>query len=391
MIQSLQPMAYAVVSIFFFISSTTILLRMYARGRLVRSFGLDDWCMSSILFFNIGQQIILYYFLHNGAGLQLTTVVTTHPEWLLNLSYALFAEEIYYIWMHWVIKTAFLLFYLRFATSRTFRYLVYGTMGLNTIFSIITWILYVLQCMPLDALFHPAAHPGAKCINRAVLAFVPTGFSAFVDIAILILPIRPLWHIQVSLRKRLTLIGILSVGSLVVLVSMLRIIVLNLFEKNIDLTYTLGKLIIISSIEIDLAIIACNAPSLKIYWSKYISRPNTPTRKDQYESITLSTLEGKKVLSQASSCHISSSNKSGRRSNMMSPPPELMAEEGDIGIAITHERMLGEMARRGSSQEALWKTEDGILVTSSVGVVVHDKPHQEASDLEANYYIFDKE
>jgi hypothetical protein len=89
---------------------------------------------------------------------------------------ALFAEEIYYIWMHWVIKTAFLLFYLRFATSRTFRYLVYGTMGLNTIFSIITWILYVLQCMPLDALFHPAAHPGAKCINRAVLAFVPTGF-----------------------------------------------------------------------------------------------------------------------------------------------------------------------------------------------------------------------
>ncbi len=75
----------------------------------------------------------------------------------------------------------------------------------------------------------------------------------------------------------------------------------------------------------------------------------------------------------------------------MSPPPELMAEEGDIGIAITHERMLGEMARRGSSQEALWKTEDGIIVTSSVGVVVHDKPHQEAGDLEANYYIFDKE
>ncbi len=72
---------------------------------------------------------------------------------------------------------------------------------------------------------------------------------------------------------------------------------------------------------------------------------------------------------------------------MMSP--ELMAEEGDIGIAITHERMIGEMAR-GSSQEALWKTEDGIIVTSSVGVVVHDKQEQEAGDLEANYYVFDK-
>jgi hypothetical protein len=101
-------------------------------------------------------------------------------KWILftvpNAFQALFAEEIYYIWMHWVIKMAFLLFYLRFATTRTFRYLVYGTMGLNNIFSIITWLLYVLQCMPIDAIFHPAAHPTAKCINRAVLAFVPTGF-----------------------------------------------------------------------------------------------------------------------------------------------------------------------------------------------------------------------
>ena len=124
----------------------------------------------------------------------MTTVLTTNPEWLINLAYvsicpltkvvfrlancsqALFAEEIYYIWMHWVIKMAFLLFYLRFATTRTFRCLVYGTMGLNTIFSIITWLLYVLQCMPLDAIFHPAAHPTAKCVDRAVLAFAPTGF-----------------------------------------------------------------------------------------------------------------------------------------------------------------------------------------------------------------------
>jgi hypothetical protein len=206
--------------------------------------------------------------------------------------------------------------------------------------------------------------------------------SAFVDIAILILPIRPLWHIQVSLRKRLTLISLVSLGSLVVIVSMLRIIVLNLFEKNVDLTYTLGKLIIISSIEIDLAIIAANAPSLKIYWSKYISRPSTPTRKDEYESITLSTLQGQKVLSQASSCHISSTKGNGR-SNMMSP--ELMAEEGDIGIAISRAGM-GDLTRE--SQEALWKSEDGIIVTSSVGVVVHNKPAQD--DLEANYYIFDK-
>lgn len=109
---------------------------------------------------------------------------------IADMSQALFAEEIYYIWMHWVIKMAFLLFYLRFATTRTFRYLVYGTMGLNTIFSLITWLLYVLQCVPLDAVFHPAAHPTAKCIDRSVLAFVPTAFVSL--------------HPNMKLRTRLT-------------------------------------------------------------------------------------------------------------------------------------------------------------------------------------------
>jgi hypothetical protein len=156
---------------------------------------------------------------------------------------------------------------------------------------------------------------------------------------------------------------------------MLRLIVLHQFEKNVDITYTLGKLIIITSIEIDLAIIAANAPSLKIYWTKYISKP-VPTRKSQYESHTLSTLQGQKVLSQASSCHITSSN---RRSNMFSP--ELLVEEADISNA--------QPTSYNHSQETLWKTDSGIIVTSSVGVEVHTAPEQQ-EELEANYYVFDK-
>lgn len=35
--------------------------------------------------FNSGHQAILYYFIQNGAGLHLATVVTTHPEHLQNL------------------------------------------------------------------------------------------------------------------------------------------------------------------------------------------------------------------------------------------------------------------------------------------------------------------
>jgi hypothetical protein len=153
------------------------------------------------------------------------------------------------------------------------------------------------------------------------------------------------------------------------------VIALRLFEKEIDLTYTLGKLIIISSIEIDLAIIAANAPSLKIYWTKYISKPHS-TKKVQYESHTLSKLQGPKVLSQASSYHISSNNVPN---NVISP--EQLTEEGDISM------------RPGSfynlSQEALWNSNTAIIATSSVGVVVNAAPQQQ-EELGANYYLFHK-
>ncbi len=154
---------------------------------------------------------------------------------------------------------------------------------------------------------------------------------------------------------------------------MLRIIVLHQFEKNIDLTYTLGKLIVITSIEIDLAIIAANAPSLKIYWSRYISK-SVPTRKSQYESHTLSTLQGQKVLSQAASCHITSTN---RRSNMFSP--DLLVEEGQTPDV--------RPSSHNYSQESLWKTDSGIIVTSSVGVEVH-AARDKQGELEAKYYAF---
>jgi hypothetical protein len=68
------------------------------------------------------------------------------------------------------------------------------------------------------------------------------------------------------------LISIVSLGGAAVLVSMLRLIVLREFQTSTDFTYTLGKMIIISAIEIEVAIIAANGPSLKTFSVKYGSK-----------------------------------------------------------------------------------------------------------------------
>jgi len=45
----LQAACYGIVSTFFVASTITILLRIYSRGFVVKSFGWDDWCMTAIL------------------------------------------------------------------------------------------------------------------------------------------------------------------------------------------------------------------------------------------------------------------------------------------------------------------------------------------------------
>jgi len=80
-----------------------------------------------------------------------------------------------YTFMHFIIKMAFLLFYLRFAT-KTFRKLVWVTIGLNAVMSLAIILLYCFQCLPLDAFFNKANHPNVKCVKDTYLAFIPASF-----------------------------------------------------------------------------------------------------------------------------------------------------------------------------------------------------------------------
>lgn len=67
----------------------------------------------------------------------------------------------------------------------------------------------------------------------------------------------------------------------------------------------------------------------------------------------------------------------------MSPEQLASLEDGDIS-------QMRPTSWHNHSQEALWKGDTGIIVTSSVGVEVHKAPEQQPEELEANYYIFDK-
>jgi hypothetical protein len=141
------------------------------------------------------------------------------------------------------------------------------------------------------------------------------------------------------------------------MISCVRLVVLLEFqEKNADFTWVLGKLIIISSIELEVAIMAANAPSLKILFTQKFS----PTPSDKRKSYNNET---------------SSRSRSAKRRSNFNGGASYAVD--CVPMSPTRRAVDGSM--QSDSEEQLWKHDSGIIVTSSVGVETHSVDLQDVT------------
>jgi hypothetical protein len=84
-------------------------------------------------------------------------------------------EEFYYLLLQLFIKMSFLFFYRRtLEATRSFRIAVICTMVLVCLQTLGTWIFYALQCIPIQAYFHPELYPDAVCIDSGLSYYLPS-------------------------------------------------------------------------------------------------------------------------------------------------------------------------------------------------------------------------
>jgi len=91
------------------------------------------------------------------------------------------------------------------------------------------------------------------------------------DFLIYILPIYPLWVLQMTLKRRIELILCFTVGGGTILVSLLRFIVLVQLGSGSRTTYVYGSVDIVTAFELCTAMLTANMPSLRSVWKKHVS------------------------------------------------------------------------------------------------------------------------
>ncbi|KAH7024879.1 uncharacterized protein B0I36DRAFT_366783 [Microdochium trichocladiopsis] len=269
--KNMQPLVHALINILFFLGEGSALLRLYTKLFVLKNFGWDDWSMLLVSVVNIGQHIILYTFIQVGAGLPQADVLAQDPTALNKMLKRLFVEEIWYLGLHFLIKMSFLLFFLRLSPSSKFRIAVFCVIGANVFVTVGTWVLYCLQCIPLEAYWHPEKYPDVKCLPFAVSLWLPATALICVDWAIFILPLSTILSLQMTMKKRLQVLAVVCTGGASVLVSCLRLIVIHEFTVTTDFIYTVGSICIVSAAEMEVAILAANMPGMSALYKAWKS------------------------------------------------------------------------------------------------------------------------
>ncbi|GAQ08679.1 hypothetical protein ALT_6000 [Aspergillus lentulus] len=259
---TLQPQAIALIFAFPAAATIVVGLRIYSR-LLTRTFAADDWviCFAEVLYW--AETITSYYVIkYMYIGYHVWDVPKDFPAALgAKFSYA---TLLLYNPILALIKTSILLFLLRLTGQKVnVRRAIYALLILNGIAMVATFLITMLHCVPIASNWDPVSYPNAKCINFANFVTGTACVAIFTDVLVLILPAWIVYNLKIARGQKLMLIGILSLGCISVISGIVRVILLDDYDRNIPADYTYSLLFCISTIEVGLSIIAACAPALK--------------------------------------------------------------------------------------------------------------------------------
>jgi hypothetical protein len=114
-------------------------------------------------------------------------------------------------------KVSILLFYLRIFPSRNFKITSYTILGVVIISTVIVEFLTLFQCTPVSYNWEGWKESGSgKCTDPNSQTYASSSVNIALDFIILLLPIPWLLKLQVSLRYKLNVILMFSIGILYV-------------------------------------------------------------------------------------------------------------------------------------------------------------------------------
>lgn len=189
------------------------------------------------------------------------------------------------------LAVGFLILRLVGSTSKWRKYSLWFLMILTTIISILAAVFTFTQCQVPAALWNPALRQTTHCWEPAVqsnFSIFSASLNSAIDFILALMPISIIWHLQLSLRKRIGVVFLLGCGVLSGVCAAIKTANLVALAARSDLTWETFKLYLWTSSEIFLIIVCGSIPTLRPLWDKIVHGRSRKAPSGSYASGTSS-------------------------------------------------------------------------------------------------------
>ncbi|KAJ4360487.1 uncharacterized protein N0V89_001052 [Didymosphaeria variabile] len=231
--------------------------------RLAWGYRMDSMCLGELGKLqreDMSSTVIADNYRRRGSDLDLLVILEpTLKHW--------YAYQMVYPWSLFFVKASILALYHRIFTQTKFRRLVYAVTAFVSTYTIVVFFVNAFECPKNPSQAWSPTFP-AGCNNLPATYFSTASINILTDVMILLMPIRAFWQLQLHPRKRWALLGVFLVGGIAAIASIVRLYALYVYTTTQDVAYDAIFILLLSQIEVNVAIISASAPALRPLFNK---------------------------------------------------------------------------------------------------------------------------
>ncbi|PTB77135.1 GPCR, PTH11-type [Trichoderma longibrachiatum ATCC 18648] len=250
-----------VTIVFTVLSSVVVLLRFWIR-QSHGLFSVEDWLMLAGWLLNLAHNAAVIVLSYSGIGSH-DDVITVGMQFHIGLWTIIW--QFLYVLDGALIKSSIIWTLLRLSQGVGVVYtrILWALFALGWIVWQISWPVAIFQCKPVAAAW---GEPGDCTSGQTVILNVSYFVSAaniFTDFSTALVPIFLLRNLQMPRKLKLITMGILSLGVLASVATIIRISYTWAYTAPTERYYTIAKIVMLTVLECDLGIIAGSMPMLR--------------------------------------------------------------------------------------------------------------------------------
>ncbi|KAJ4256111.1 hypothetical protein NW762_009187 [Fusarium torreyae] len=249
------PQITSLGAVFTSVALITVVLRVYVRGFMLKSFGIDDWIIIATWIASCGFAIVTVIQTKWGLGLKSLDDLPLENYYTFMLLQFIGAP--FYISSILGFKLSLLISYLRFMGAGTWYKTTVGVSVACTLFHLSFLIAQINLCTPVRKQWDASIKYGS-CLDGVPMYTTMASLTIVFDVIVMVLPFPTLLKVQMPNRKKVVLLGLFAMGIFISIIQIIRIQTIKSLSNLLDS----AGLIKWSMIENNLGIMVASIPTL---------------------------------------------------------------------------------------------------------------------------------